>query len=208
MFGWFSDASTARSRAKRCARPRSIHSACGSFSATCRSNAPSARSASQTAPMPPSPSGLRRRYGPMRWPGCSSAGSGGGLATKSAVSVRSVAASSFASSGDKVGIGRLATASARPPRSPSSSVSAASSSRFSRCQSCARSSAIAGIAASIDCNSRYWNGRTAEERADIRWGRSQLRLRPGAGSDHLSHPAFAISSAKRFAIHLWPGVVG
>ena len=108
MCGCSSDARIARSRAKRWARPRSIHSARGSFSATWRSNAPSARSASQTRPCrlrrARAAAGTGRSAGrPLLAPGSRrrpSATNVGGLGA------RRVAASSCASSGAQVGIGR------------------------------------------------------------------------------------------------------
>ena len=59
------DVALAREASARSRRSRLMR---GSFSATSRSNAPSARSASQTSAMPPAPSSRFRRYGPMRSP--------------------------------------------------------------------------------------------------------------------------------------------
>ena len=65
MFGWFSAARISRSLAIRSASPAPVHAPRGSLSATGRLSMPSARSASQTAPIPPSASLRTTRYGPI-----------------------------------------------------------------------------------------------------------------------------------------------
>ena len=66
MCGCSRRARMSRSRAKRIARSRRRRVSSGSFKATSRRKAPSARSASHTSAMPPRPSSRTNRYGPTR----------------------------------------------------------------------------------------------------------------------------------------------
>ena len=59
-----------RSRAKRCSRSARRWVSVGSFSATSRLKAPSARRANHTCAIPPAPRGRINSYGPTRAPGC------------------------------------------------------------------------------------------------------------------------------------------
>ena len=68
MCGCSNRANMSRSRANLSARSRRSRFIIGSFSATSRVNAPSARSASHTSAIPPAPSSRFNRYGPTRAP--------------------------------------------------------------------------------------------------------------------------------------------
>ena len=76
-----------RSRAKRASRPACRRLSIGSFSATSRLKAPSARRASHTSAMPPAPSSRISSYGPTRAPGCRPLAAGA-LASSAAVELR------------------------------------------------------------------------------------------------------------------------
>ena len=68
MFGCCKRASTRPSRANRCSDGCPTSAAFSSFTATCPSNRPSLRCASQTVPMPPNPSGRSSVYAPKARP--------------------------------------------------------------------------------------------------------------------------------------------